>query len=755
MGWLVMLIYNRRIRERTKMDTNNRWRYRKISIAIFVTMIFLLTSVSAMALDTKGAEEKIFVVGMTERVSSANPFIGIYDADYMFYYYVYEYLVSTDDEGNAMPNLAKSWWYMDGATAAATDPDADLLKRSPSEWPLGSIWEYNLTEGIFWSDGVPFEADDVVYTIGMQLGANYATFWAFQPYTKWIDHIQKVDQYTVRFFFTDKTNISNPAVPIVYGTFLWIPILPKHVLEGYSPGTVAQSWSGVPAVGTGPFIGTDDLEDEIIAAEKITLMRNPEWENGLGRIYNRTCDADKVVMRFYADEQSLVLDLKTKKVDAAEIAPISYISLKNATDNPPELKLNSRLPLSVYTKISHFNFQIGSPALPSLNPSRVDPALHRATALATDRDFIVKEVFKGLGVKGVGILTPVCSDWYYDAYSDTKNRSWFNVTSATGSVLYSYNETMAHVMDFNVTRANEILNASGYPWPTYPEGYRIIGDVAAERLYNLGVAGSPTSAKEDSDGNPAYLEFEDIVEEQSELETDISKYLSAAWESIGVKLTPTLVSGAIWSTMVYGFQDEFTETYWSGDLDPNYLLYVPTSYSMDGWNEWGTPDPWYDYCYVMQTKEFNKSKRIHWVHECEKYLFLSGTAFMTTCDPEGCYAHLDYRWTGWYEAGYNPGYLATEVKWVGGDGGANNITIVVAGAIASVVAAATAIVVARRIKVKRMLREGEHAGDKETQGSAPNKAPDGTMTETLIKGKSSSHGQDAITIPYDEVEDDR
>jgi ABC-type transport system substrate-binding protein len=737
------------------MDATQKQKARKTSIAIFVTAMFLVTSVSSMALNATAAEERTFVIGMTEGVSSANPFLGILDVDYMFYYFVYEYLVEVDDYGNVIPNLAKSWWYMDGATAAETDPDADLLGRNSSEWPAGSIWEYNLTEGIYWSDGVPFDADDVVYTIALQIGANYPNFWAFQPYTKWIDHIQKVDQYKVRFFFTDRINASNPAIPVAYGSFIWIPILPKHVIEGYSPVVLSQSWTGVPTVGTGPFIGTDILENEIIAKEKITLVRNPEWERGLGKIYNRTCEIDKVVMKFYADEQTLVLDLKTKKIDATEITPMDYLSLKNATDRPPELKLSSQLQLAVYTKISHFNSQIGAPAPGTLNPARVDPALHRATALATDRDYIVNEIFKGMGVKGVGLLTPVCSEWYYDAYSDTKNISWFNVTSDTGATLYTYNDTIAHVMDFNVKRANEILNASGYDWPTYPNGYRVIGDVAADRLVAMGVVGDRDSAKMDSKGDTRYLKFEDITGEKSTQDGEISQYLAVAWKAIGVQMISTPVSEATWSEVVYGFRYEFTETYWSGDLDPNYLLYVPTSYSMDGWNEWGTPDPWYDYCYSNQAKELNKSKRMYWVHECEKYLFLSGTAFLTTCDPEGCYAYLDDRWTNWSDDyGWHPGYSINQVRWAGEQTETDNAAIMAGGAIVAVVAAATAIVVVRRNWMNKMLGEVEHSEKSEKKlGPLSGIPPEETKPEVMLKEKPVAQGPNDIVVSYDQAEE--
>lgn len=677
---------------------------------------------------------------MGEGVQSANPFIGIYDSDYMFYSYVYDYLMYPNQDGNATPNLAKSWWHMNGSYALAhgSDPATDLLGRNASEWPSGSIWEYNLTEGVTWSDGAPFDADDVVYSVWLQTGDNYPTFWAYQPYTKWIDHAQRVDQYKVRYYFTDRTNASNPAIPVAWGSCISCPIVPKHILQDYSPVTIAQNWTGVPAIGTGPFVGTDILEDEIIAKEKITLLKNPEWERGLGAIYNRTMEIDKLVMKFYSEEQVLILDLKTKKIDATEVTAINYLSLKNATDNPPELRLVTQYSSTVYSKISHFNFEVAK-APAGLNPARCDPAIHRACGVATDREYIVSDIFKGLGVRGTGLLSPVFPDWYYDAWNDDKNVTWFNVTDEYGANLYSYHDTVSDVMDFNITLANAILDAAGYDWSGVIGEYRTIGDVAAKRLVAMGLVADEATAKTDpKTGNPRILEFEDILEQEVFEDMDISKYLASQWKQIGIKLVPTAVNTGTWNKMVYTFQEHFTETYWSGDPDPNYLLYVPSSYSMDGWNEWGVwydelnPDwwtgsiPYYDYCYDMQARLFNKTERMHWVHECEKFMFLAGAAFMTTCFPKNAYGYLDWRWTNWGNWTEHPGLqidhfwgqtpVFMKIKWVGeapNNGG--GMEIVAAIAIAAVVAAVAAVVVLRRQKSQKMMEEEEEETEEELE----------------------------------------
>jgi ABC-type transport system substrate-binding protein len=716
---------------------------RKVLFAVAFTAVFLLSACSAIAMGAKADDtEKIFVEAMGEGVQSANPFIGIYDSDYMLYSYIYDYLMYPNQDGNATPNLAKNWWHMDGATAFASgSTQADLLNRNYTQWPQGSIWEYNLTEGVTWNDGAPFDADDVVFTIALQTGVNYPNFWAYQPYTKWIDHAQKMDQYRVRYYFTDRTSADNHPIPVAWGSCISLPIMPKHILQDLQPVNVAQDWKGVPAIGTGPFMGTDILQSEIIAKEKITLVKNPEWERGLGRIYNRTCEVDKLIMKFYSEEQVLVLDLKTKKIDATELTAINYLSLKNASDNPPELRLVSQFSSTVYTKISHFNFLIGGTAPGTLNPSRVDPAIHRATAIATDRDYIVNEIFRGLAIKGVGLLTPVFPKWYYDAWNDTKNNSWFNVTSGSGAPLYSYHDSIAHVMDFNLARANEILNASGYTWATYPTGYRTIGSVAADRLVAMGVVASPSAAMYDSKGNPRILEYDDIYEQEVFEDQDISKYFATQWAKIGIHMIPTAVNTATWNKVVYGFQECFTETYWSGDPDPNYLLYVPSNFSMDGWNEWGRPtydpDGWvpsahggkhyYDYAYEMSAQTFNTTQRVYWVHECEKSLFLSGTRFLVTANPMNSYGYLDWRWTNWGDWVAHPGLqvdhfwgetpLFMKIKWnpnAGGTGGGDMI-IPIAVAIAAIVAVVAVVVIMRKQKTQKMMQEEEEEEELEDE----------------------------------------
>jgi len=701
---------------------------RRIVLAVTVTAIFLLAAVHTIVMNAKAEDQRAFYLGMGESVSSANPFVGVMDADYMFYSFVYDYLNFPDKDGIPTPNLAKSWWHMNGSYAASHGSDFTTLthNKTPSDWPFGSIWEYNLTENVFWNDGEPFTADDVVFTIKIQTGAGYINFWAFQPWTKWMDRCEKIDDYKVRFFFADrKTSL---PVPIVWGDFMSMPIIPKHIFTEATDAFIAQNWTGIPVIGTGPFMGTASLSSELIAKESITLTKNPWWNftdngvsKGLGGVYNRTIQIDKLVMKFYAEEQTLVVDLKTQKLDASEVSPSNYFAIKADANRPKGLSLVNFYSSTVYSKISHFNVWKGASA--SLNPTRLDPALLRATAVATNKSYIVDAIYKGLATPGVGIYTPVWPQYYWTPPHD--ETSTFNITDGAGIVKWSYTKPLDEVMSFNLTLANEILDEAGYVWtngpwtPTNTNTLRKVGPDAADRLVKLGIIGDVSTALGKT------LEFDDTYEIEAWENKEISEYFTSEWAHIGVKLTQKGVTLGLWSQLLYGFQTLFTETYWSGDIDPNYLMYIMTSYAMDGWNEFGTEDPYYDDLYYKQSGEFNATLRQHYLDECQEWQYLQGGAMIYIAYPKSTFAFNDAlngsgNWGYWGNWSEHPGLgadyswgetpLFCQIKWIGGgiDGGISPTTLIIAGVgIAAVIAAGAAIMAMRKRNIRKLLEEEE------------------------------------------------
>lgn len=115
------------------------------------------------------------------------------------------------------------------------------------------VWTLTLRDGVTWSDGVPFSADDVVFTINMLLGDETATLGDAANMQQWVESVEKIDDLNVTFNLTD----ANPRFQLDYFSVrIWgsIVIFPAHVWEGQDPFTFTnydpeQGWP----LGTGPY----------------------------------------------------------------------------------------------------------------------------------------------------------------------------------------------------------------------------------------------------------------------------------------------------------------------------------------------------------------------------------------------------------------------------------------------------------------------------------------------------------------------
>src|SRR3989449_9969828 len=149
-----------------------------------------------------------------------------------------------------------------------TKPGKDLapapdLATSWTIAPDGLSWTFKLRDGVKWSDGKPFSADDVAFTFNdivlkKELGAQNAAAYSA------VKSVTIVDPNTVRFDLSRKF----AALPsnLAYNS----GILPKHVLSA-DPLKTTSFNKGVP-VSTGPF-----KVEKYTSGQSVSLVPNENY----------------------------------------------------------------------------------------------------------------------------------------------------------------------------------------------------------------------------------------------------------------------------------------------------------------------------------------------------------------------------------------------------------------------------------------------------------------------------------------------
>ena len=115
------------------------------------------------------------------------------------------------------------------------------------------VWTLTLQDGIKWSDGEAFNADDVVYTIEMLASEAGSTLPGSEGIGGVLASVEKVDDLTVQF----NLNAPNPRFQVDFFSVRVansILIMPEHIWAGEDPTTFTfYAADGSMPIGTGPY----------------------------------------------------------------------------------------------------------------------------------------------------------------------------------------------------------------------------------------------------------------------------------------------------------------------------------------------------------------------------------------------------------------------------------------------------------------------------------------------------------------------
>jgi peptide/nickel transport system substrate-binding protein len=262
------------------------------------------------------------------------------------------------------------------------------------------IIKFWLREGIKWSDGHPFTADDFVFTVN-DVYANPKIPSSTQDVIKdsqgRLPKAEKVDDYTVRIIYEEPFRL---AVRYIGGLYIW----PKHIAEQWvKDGTFQQKWTveainNKELVGLGPFIPVEYVPDQYVRS-----VRNPNyWKKDANG--NQLPYLDEFVTKIIPDLNAIKLAFENGEIDIYGVTAQFYPEIK-AKAKEKNWVVGTGGPTYGTTFIT-FNWNHDDPVKRSWFRNEY---FRKAVAYSMDKEAMIDTLLAGLGVAQwgpVSVLSP-------------------------------------------------------------------------------------------------------------------------------------------------------------------------------------------------------------------------------------------------------------------------------------------------------------------------------------------------------------
>jgi peptide/nickel transport system substrate-binding protein len=161
-----------------------------------------------------------------------------------------------------------------------------------------------LRKGVYWSDGVPFTADDLIYTIEL---VKNTPGMAYHSQMQQVKEVVKIDNYTVLV----KLKESNSRFHVVFlERYAALRPLPKHVFEKVKD---PLTFDFNPPVGTGPYV----LKGYDPGGYWTLWERREDWDRTPTGILYGMPKLRYVLFIYYGPPEKQVLAMAQHQLDAA------------------------------------------------------------------------------------------------------------------------------------------------------------------------------------------------------------------------------------------------------------------------------------------------------------------------------------------------------------------------------------------------------------------------------------------------------
>jgi peptide/nickel transport system substrate-binding protein len=281
------------------------------------------------------------------------------------------------------------------------------LAKSWSVSRDGRQYTLQLRRGLRFSDGQPFDADDVIFSFQVYLDEKIDSpqrdllIVGGEPIV-----VQRLDSYTVRF---------QMAQPYAAAERLFdsVAILPRHLLESaYRKNNFSETWSIATAApqfaGLGPF-----RLKEYVPGQRIALERNPYYwkqdRNGVRLPY-----VDEIDFLFVPSEDAQVIRFQSGDTDILSRFSADNFAVLEKQEAAKGYRVRDLGPGMDYNFLFFNLNDVSAKDLPEVARKQAwfqDVRFRQAVSAAVDRDGIIRLVYSGRATPLWGHVTPGNKLW--------------------------------------------------------------------------------------------------------------------------------------------------------------------------------------------------------------------------------------------------------------------------------------------------------------------------------------------------------
>jgi peptide/nickel transport system substrate-binding protein len=503
------------------------------------------TSSPSASGSASSSAQTTFTYAATGKPSGLNPMVGYTGTDYTFWATTYDLLINYSTK-DFSPDFAHS-------ITTSVDTSSDSMS-----------FTYHLRPNMLWSDGQPFTAADVAWTL------NYYKKNSVPNYSSDLGLMKSAtatDPTTVVITSTRPTSIYSGKT-----VFMYEYILPEHIWGKYENDyKAALRDPDVPAVGSGPYVMAKYVKNQ-----SVELDKNPNyWGTAVGLVPQ----VDRVVYRIFGNEDAEAAALQSGEIDFGYFTSGSILNTLKArglntigAEVPSfgEIGINNGSAYETNTTGGFKQHGDGAHAL-------TDVVVRQAIRRATDNTVLVDKALLGYGTPGISPVQP---------------------GATTGAWTPGPNDPD---LSFNIAAANSMLDQAGYKMG--PNGVRI----------------DPVNNKP--------LEFRLFVRSSDQPSQDMVPFFQGWMQQIGIKIDLTLMDSDKLSNVILAGDYDLFEWGWYPNPDPNYILEIFTCKERPpGDGSYRNSDmyycnPAYDALYEKQLDVTDPVVRADTVHEMQSILY--------------------------------------------------------------------------------------------------------------------------------------